>query len=269
MPSILGIKPSLGGQGRFNYWGVHDPGACLIENGEIVVAVEEERFNRNKYSRNTFPEQSIESAVSKLPNGLDSVDAVAIGREPGYHRKSLSAGDLLPNSISDVYTTVEHAGTITASYFDYDIEIVDRRLNDIFGRSFEGTYYTIPHHRCHAASAACCAPIDNPATLTVDTAGEYDSTVLWNQDLERIETYPISNSIGRFYSYGTRYLDFRSGKDAGKVMELAPYLGISSISSSAGRTAGANRKSKLNSRIRSGSHGILGIPTKSSQRSVS
>lgn len=95
--------------------------------------------------------------------------------------------------------------------------------NQISSEKFTGDCYQIPHHRCHAASAAYCSGFNEQVTITLDRAGEDESTVLWDEHLNRTKEFAKTNSIGKFYSAGCNYLGFRGFKDAGKVMGLAPY----------------------------------------------
>ncbi len=85
---------------------------------------------------------------------------------------------------------------------------------------------TVPHHRCHAASAFHPSAFDEAVVLTVDAKGEYDSTVVWHatgRRLKRVRTYEHPNSLGLFFATVTEYLGYRMFNGEGKVMGLAPY----------------------------------------------
>lgn len=226
---VLGIKPSLGNVDVFRMWGVHDGGACLAEDGELVAAASEERFTRDKRAENTFPSESIEFVLDYADISLSEVDSVAIGRDPkkmvnlAVERLRRNPSAVIPGSAKEALDYLEGAKAVTAAYNNIDVYRVNQHLEDLDRGSFEGDYRSISHHRCHAASASYCAPFDRPLTITVDGRGEHDSTVVWDRHLNRVQEFSLRNSIGLFYSYGTQYLGYRHGGDAGKVMGLAPY----------------------------------------------
>lgn len=222
---VLGLKPSLGQQATFDMWGYHDGGACLLQHGEIVAAAEEERFTRQKRAPHTFPSESVEYVLSEADIQLSDVDTVAIGRDPQkqvqYHRENPKS--LLPTSPRQVLHVLEDLKAAVAAHNNVHIYRVNQKLEEATGDEFNGEYRTVSHHLAHAASAYYCSPATEPITLTIDAKGEHDSTVLWDQQLNRVKEFSRDNSIGFLYSYGTQYLGYRHGGDAGKVMGLASY----------------------------------------------
>lgn len=220
MTYVLGLKPSIGKR----YFGWHDAGACLLKNGKIVSAVEEERFTRNKRAPQTFPKQSIQYVLDDNNLEINDIDAIAIGRDTRVYSEYIKQYPLSGNGypiskrvLGDLYRTAQ-------AYRGKAKKIVKNEINNIFGEQpLTADFYEIPHHRCHAASAHYCAPFDKHLTITIDAQGEYDSTVVWDDQLTRIKTFPRHNSVGYLYSRGAKYLGYRGGQDAGKVMGLAPY----------------------------------------------
>jgi carbamoyltransferase len=224
MTVILGIKPSMS-RGIMK-WGFHDPGACLVTEDGIIAMAEEERFTREKRSPNpSFPKQSIEYVLGEYNTDISEVDAIAIGRDQRRYLNNIKRNprSIVPTSLASTYSTVQDLGGILAAYKGEHIKQVSEKLEEIFESEFTGEWYQIPHHRCHAASAMYCSKFEEEIVLTIDGAGEDDSTVLWDSDLNRIKQFPRTNSIGKFYSAGCNYLGFRGFRDAGKVMGLASY----------------------------------------------
>lgn len=223
----LGIKPSFGDSSPFNFWGYHDGGACLLRDDRIVAVGEEERFTREKHAPNTFPAESTRYVLEEGGVDLGAVDVVAVGRDPRLQDRGsyLEFRDRrgLPTSAEDWYHFARGVQNAVASRTKYHFEQVEDAIVDAVDGSLSADLYMVPHHRCHAASAAYCANSDRPITVTVDGRGEYESTVLWDRELERIREFPHTNSVGELYSKGTRYLGFRGRRDAGKVMGLASY----------------------------------------------
>lgn len=222
---VLGLKPSFGQHDTFDIWGYHDGSACLIDDEEIVAAAEEERFTRQKRAEHTFPTKSVQYVLDEANIRLSDVDVVAVGRDPRkrvkYHRKNPMS--LLPTSPRQALHVVENLKAVAAAFKNIHIYRVDQKLQEATGEEFTGEYYSISHHLAHAASAYYCSPATKPITLTIDAKGEHDSTVLWDRDLNRVKEFSRDNSIGFLYSYGTQYLGYRHGGDAGKVMGLASY----------------------------------------------
>lgn len=229
--NVVGIKPSLGRQTPLKGGDRHDGGACLVRDGEIVAAVEEERFTRNKHALDEFPHHSVRYVLDAGECTLADVDVVAVGRNRSKRVALLggASGSTLPTSLREVLSLVREVTTLGAVRFGFDVRLVDDRIHESHPgvappeETFSGTYETISHHRCHAASAAYCAPVDRPVVVTIDHRGEHDSTVLWDADLKRVKTFAWDNSIGRFYAAGVNYLGYPRGWDAGKVMGLAPH----------------------------------------------
>ncbi|MFC7076776.1 carbamoyltransferase family protein [Haloarcula halophila] len=224
---ILGIKPSLGKLSPFNYWGYHDGGACLLRDDKILAIAEEERFTRDKHANHTFPTESIRYVLREAGLKLDAIDVVAIGRDPRLQKNATfeeyKERKSPPTSLRDLYDLATAGESALAAYGNVHIREVASRLADLADGTFDVEYLTVPHHRCHAASAAYCASEPEPVTLTIDGRAEYESTVLWDENLNRIETIPHTNSVGKLYSLGAKYLGFRGRVDAGKVMGLSSY----------------------------------------------
>lgn len=229
--NVVGIKPSLGKQEPLKGGDRHDAGACLLQNGEIVAAVEEERFTRNKHALDEFPHNSVGYVLDAGGLSLEDVDAIGIGRDRSLRAKLLRQrpGSHVPTSPGELLSVVRELATLGAVRAGVDVGLVDKHVHSHSPgvpaptTDFDGEYESIAHHRCHAASAAYCAPADRPAVITIDLRGEHDSTVLWDADLQRVKTFPWYNSIGRLYAIGVTFLGYPRGWDAGKVMGLAPY----------------------------------------------
>ena len=230
--NVLGIKPSMSNLTPLKGGGRHDAGACLLIDGEIVAAVEEERFTRNKHSLDEFPHHSIRYVLDEGGISLSDIDILGVGRDRSNRREILreeAPQSLIPTSATDLFSLFREVSTQIAVGRGEIANLIDRRIHrgspgvSPPSTRFSGEYETISHHRCHAASAAYCANSHRPTVLTIDARGEHDSTVLWDHDLRRIRTFSKDNSIGLFYALGVRYLGYQRGWDAGKVMGLASY----------------------------------------------
>lgn len=226
MTYVLGIKPTMASP--FNWWGAHDAGACLVKDGTITSMAEEERFSRQKHAfRPSFPTESIKYVLDDADISISDIDSIAIGRD----QRRLQAipdrpsSSLLPTDLSiDQYRQVaKNTVRVIAAKQEYPIAEVATEIEEALPGGFEGEWQQVPHHRCHAASATYCSAFNEALTFTIDAKGETDSTVIWDPELNRIRTFPKTNSLGLFYAVVGRYLGFRGHRDAGKVMGLAAH----------------------------------------------
>jgi carbamoyltransferase len=206
---ILGINAYHGGAS-----------ACLIQDGKLIAAVEEERFNRQKYWAG-FPVQAIQFCLSEANITPYDLDHVGISRNPSanLHKKILYALRRRPN-------------------FDYMRDRVNNmaRVRDVKSAFIEGLhlnessvrsqFHNIEHHRAHMASAFFVSPFENAAILSVDGMGDFVSTMWGSGRGNHIDVMGAVNfphSLGYFYTLVTQWLGFPKYGDEGKVMGLAGY----------------------------------------------
>lgn len=194
--------------------------ACLIEDGVIVCAVEEERLNRKKYWAG-FPTESIRYCLADGGIDVADLDHIAISRDPSANlvRKGLWA---LRNRPRIGYLTDRWINRARVKRFD-------RTFCDELG--FERTkvraeFHHVEHHRAHMASAFFVSPFERAAILSVDGMGDFVST-MWGLgdgnsfDVRGKVHYP--HSLGFFYTAVSQWLGFTGFGDEGKVMGLASY----------------------------------------------
>jgi len=180
----------LGINGGFRQ-GYQDVSACLIENGEIVAAVEEERLNRIKFSAGRLPFLSVKEVLEIASRSFEDIDLIA------FHGSTW--GDEIQNRLEDYF--INH-----------------------FGSCPEFKRYH--HHDCHAASAFCASGFDEALVLTMDNSGDGISLQLMlgkGKKLELIERFARPDSLGLFYQVITQYCGFVKDSDEYKVMGLASY----------------------------------------------
>lgn len=220
---VLGINPAFGARSDLGLWAEHDGGACLIEDGEVKYAFEEERLIRQKRAYDTFPSESIESIFEAADTDLSEIDEIAVGRDPGLLWKDMrfKPSMYLPSGPTD-YAVLKHLATVTAGFTSIPLDQVKSELRRLPGDEESCEYTKVSHHRSHMASARYMSGFEEQLVFTLDGRGEYDATVVW-QEGERVRTYPRSQSLGKLYSLGAVYLGFRGGRDAGKFMGLAAY----------------------------------------------
>lgn len=206
---ILGINAYHGGAS-----------ACLIQDGKLIAAVEEERFNRQKYWAG-FPVQAIQFCLREGGITAYDLDHVGISRNPGanLHKKILYALRQRPNFdyMRDRVTNMARVRDVKSAFVD------ELRLD---AASVRSQFHNVEHHRAHMASAFFVSPYENAAILSVDGMGDFVST-MWGSGcgnhLDVLGAVNFPHSLGYFYTLVTQWLGFPKYGDEGKVMGLAGY----------------------------------------------
>jgi decarbamoylnovobiocin carbamoyltransferase/7-O-carbamoyltransferase len=190
-------------------WFFHDAAACLVRDGVLLAAVEEERLNRIKKT-NKFPEQAIRACLDAAGVAPSEIDAVG-----HYFRR-----DFVDQALNEFY-----AGQ-PAAPLRYSRELITDRLSRQLGiRVPAERLLDFPHHFTHAMSCFVRSGLPEALVLVLDGQGEEHSGTVYRATRERIETlatYDVSKSLGALYEYAIGLLGYRFG-DEYKVMGLAPY----------------------------------------------
>ncbi|HEY6943723.1 MAG TPA: carbamoyltransferase [Candidatus Acidoferrum sp.] len=191
--------------------------AAIVCDGQLVAAVEEERFNRVKYAAG-FPAQAIRYCLKAAGLTLNEVDHVAVPRNP-YARlatKIFYALRMPSFARERARVLVKFQGIPEALTQAFDPD--PKRIRAKFHR--------IEHHQAHLASSFYCSPFERAALLSADGLGDFAST-MWGtgsgsgMKIEGSIAFP--HSLGLFYSAVTQYLGFLKFGDEYKVMGLAAY----------------------------------------------
>jgi carbamoyltransferase len=195
----------------------HDSAACLVRDGEIVAAAQEERFTRRKHDHR-FPHESIAYCLKEAGMGVDELDCVA------FYDKPLVKFERL------METYLAYAPVGFSSYLKGMPNWLKEKLN-IQGMirkelGYKGKLLFGDHHESHAASAFYPSPFDEAAILTVDGVGEWATAsygVGRGRELEILKQMKFPHSLGLLYSAFTAFTGFRVNSGEYKLMGLAPY----------------------------------------------
>jgi carbamoyltransferase len=196
----------------------HDSAACLVRDGEIVAAAQEERFTRKK-NDHRFPSHSIASVLRS--GGLASIDDVD---HLVFYDKPLLKFERL------ISTYVGYAPSGIASFLKAmplwlkEKLHMPREIRRLTG--YKGPILFSQHHEAHAASAFYPSPFDEAAIVCFDGVGEWATTSYWTGRGNRItplQEIRFPHSIGLLYSAFTYYTGFKVNSGEYKVMGLAPY----------------------------------------------
>jgi carbamoyltransferase len=197
-----------------------DASACIIEDGRLLYAAEEERFNRVKHCAG-FPTQAIRACLKNTGTRVDEIEHVALSRNPNanIHKKILFAIQKRP-SFAKIRDRLENTAKV-------------RKLEDFLAEALEvnssqlrAKFHYVEHHKAHIASAFFVSPFEDAACLSIDGFGDFVSamfaTAKGNQ-LDFLGQVEFPHSCGNFYTAVTQFIGYPKYGEEWKVMGLAPY----------------------------------------------
>lgn len=195
-----------------------DSSACLVREGEVVAAVEEERFNRVKHWAG-FPAEAIRYCLQESGLSMSDVDVVAVNSDPSAHLlKKVQFSICHRPSIGMILDRLQNQ----SKRQEVEAEL-GRRFT---GQPFRGEVVRVEHHLAHLASAFLVSPFREAVVASVDGFGDFSSTV-WgvghDASIKVDGRVHFPHSLGIFYQALTQYLGFPRYGDEYKVMGLAPY----------------------------------------------
>lgn len=195
----------------------HDSAACLVENGTIVAAAQEERFTRKKHDE-TFPTNAVAYCLQQGKTKINEIDYVAF-----YEKPFLKFERLLETYLTFApqgYTSFINAMPVWITNRIWMKSTIREKLR------YKGEMLFLEHHESHAASAFYPSPFENTAILTMDGVGEWATTTYGvgiGNKITMLAEIPFPHSLGLLYSAFTYYLGFKVNSGEYKVMGLAAY----------------------------------------------
>ena len=223
MPVILGISA---------YY--HDSAACLVVDGEIVAAAQEERFTRKKHDHR-FPSHACRYCLSEASLGPDQIDFVAFYDKPfvKYERLLETYLDYAPRG----FPSFVQAMPLWMREKLWLRDLIREHLAEAEGlegrkaikkraRSYRFKVLFGDHHESHAASAFYPSPFQEATILTIDGVGEWATASIGvgrGAELALTKELRFPSSLGLLYSAFTYFTGFKVNSGEYKVMGLAPY----------------------------------------------
>ena len=206
---ILGINAFHGGAS-----------AAILKDGQLIAAVEDERFRRQKYWAG-FPSESIKFCLEQAGITAYDLDHVAISRDPSAHlgQKALFALRKRP-SFAAIKDRVSNMGAVK------DVKGHLCQSLGLDASAVKAEFHRVEHHRAHMASAFFVSPFQDAAVLSIDGMGDFVSTMVGTGNANKIEVADqvlFPHSLGIFFTALTQWLGFHNYGDEGKVQGLAPY----------------------------------------------
>ena len=198
-----------------------DSSAAIFVNGQLVAAIEEERFKRVKHWAG-FPQLAIEFCLKEAGINYNQVDHFTIGRNPKakFFKKILYLASHPKGSLSVIKDRISNSRKVSS----LDDELARISGLDISG--FKNKIHQVEHHRSHLASAFFASPFQEAALLSIDGSGDFTTTMIGtgnNNNIAVLDSVDFPHSIGIFYTAFTQLLGFPHYGDEYKVMGMAPY----------------------------------------------
>jgi carbamoyltransferase len=195
----------------------HDSAACLLRDGVIVAAAQEERFTRKKGDA-SFPKHAVEYCLRE--GGITVADLDYVGF---YDKPLLKFERILETYLATAPKGIKQFVKAGPLWMKEKL-FTDREIRDALG--YKGPLLYAEHHESHAASAFFASPFEEAAILTMDGVGEWATASIGlgkGADFELIKELKWPDSVGLLYSAFTYFTGFKVNSGEYKVMGLAPY----------------------------------------------
>jgi len=197
-----------------------DASAAIVQDGEVVFAIAEERLNRVKHYAG-FPALAVKACLDAVGAKITDVDHVAVGQD----------------SDANLAQKVQYALANPAKILNFirlrqrkegmrDVRSLLAAALEVDARELGFQEHHIEHHIAHIASAYYCSPWEQAAGFSYDGSGDFVSTMMARcagNDITVLERVFLPHSLGSFYTMICEFIGYKKYGDEGKVMGLAPY----------------------------------------------
>lgn len=197
-----------------------DSSVCILKDGKVIAALEEERIRRIKHWAG-FPSEAVKYCLKDAGISLNDIDHITISRDPSA------------NVIKKVMHTLKNRISVSTILDRYNnsksIKSVKTQLAEELGvpeNTIRAEVHNIEHHRSHIGSTFFASPFKRSAILSIDGFGDFTSTMTAvgnDNNVEVLSSVHFPHSAGIFYTAFTQFLGFQKYGDEYKVMGLAPY----------------------------------------------
>jgi len=197
----------------------HDSAAAIVRDGEIVAAVQEERFTRIKHD-SRFPSNAVSYCLQEGELTAEQLDYVVF-----YEKPLLKFERLLETYIGYAPRGFRQFLMGMPLWLRHKLHL-PREIDRALHKKYEGNYVFVEHHESHASSAFFPSPFDEAAILTLDGVGEWATGSLGlgrDNRIELMQVMHFPHSLGLLYAAFTYFTGFRVNSGEYKMMGLAPY----------------------------------------------
>ncbi len=195
----------------------HDSAACILEDGQIIAAAQEERFTRKKHDHN-FPSKAIHYCLKEANCSIDEIDHIAF-----YDKPIVKFNRILETYLSYPGRGLKSFIMAMPLWLKQKLWIPDLIQKEL---EYDGKVLFPEHHESHAASAFFPSPFERSAFLTIDGVGEWATSSFGVGVGNKIKIHSelhFPHSIGLLYSAFTYFTGFKVNSGEYKIMGLAPY----------------------------------------------
>ncbi len=195
----------------------HDASACLLKDGKLIAAAEEERFTRKKHD-SSFPINAINYCLKEGDITINDVDYIGFYEKPllKFERILSQHLEMFPKSFMTFFNAIP-------VWINEKLRVVKSIKKKL---KYKKDILFIEHHLAHAASSYLVSPFKEAAIVTIDGVGEWATTTYGygkENDIKLIKEIKFPHSLGLLYSTITAHLGFSVNNSEYKVMGLAPY----------------------------------------------
>jgi carbamoyltransferase len=197
-----------------------DASAALLQDGEVVFAVAEERLNRIKHYAG-FPSLAIKACLDFAGARISDVDHVAIGQDSDANlARKVQYALANPAKILNLIRLRQRKQPMR------DLRSLLAKALDVDAKTLRFAEHHLEHHIAHIASAYYCSPWEKAAGFSYDGSGDFVSTMMARCEGNQIEVLDrvfLPDSLGSFYTMICEFIGYQQYGDEGKIMGLAPY----------------------------------------------
>ena len=197
-----------------------DASAAMVQDGEVIFAVAEERLNRVRHFAG-FPTLAVKACLDAAGAKIKDIDHVAIGQDSDANlARKVQYALANPAKILNFIRLRQRKSAMR------DVRSLLAGALDVDPVTLRFQEHHLEHHIAHIASAYYCSPWEKAAGFSYDGSGDFVSTMMARcagNDIEVLERTFLPHSLGSFYTMICEFIGYRKYGDEGKVMGLAPY----------------------------------------------
>jgi carbamoyltransferase len=197
-----------------------DASAAIVQDGEVVFAIAEERLNRVKHYAG-FPALAVKACLDAVGARITDVDHVAVGQDSDANlTKKVQYALANPAKVLNFIRLRQRKEAMR------DVRSLLAVALDVDRKKLRFEEHHLEHHIAHIASAYYCSPWERAAGFSYDGSGDFVSTMMAHcegNDIKVLDRVFLPHSLGSFYTMICEFIGYKKYGDEGKVMGLAPY----------------------------------------------
>jgi carbamoyltransferase len=197
-----------------------DASAAIVQDGEVVFAIAEERLNRAKHYGG-FPALAVRACLDAVGAKISEVDHIAVGQDSDANlAKKVQYALANPAKILNFIKLRQRKEAMR------DVRALLAKALEVDARELKFQEHHLEHHLAHIASAYYCSPWEKAAGFSYDGSGDFVSTMTARcegNEIEVLDRVFLPHSLGSFYTMICEFIGYKKYGDEGKVMGLAPY----------------------------------------------